>query len=315
MKVYQGIEAFDPAKSNRPAVTLGMFDGVHLGHQKIFKTLADWAKENHAPSMVITFSSHPDFVLRKQTVPLISSMDDRLALMAGQGIQAVLVLAFTRELAAMTAEDFCNQILGKHIRARAVVLGTNARFGKQAAGSIKTLRHMETLGRFLAIEAPPVMAGDLPVSSTLIRKAIRKGDLEKASAMLGRAVSINGTVTHGHGRGKTLGFPTANLITAPGLLIPPGGVYATQIEIAGQTCESVTNIGTKPTFASLDQEDKKNTEAKNIIETHIMGDSPDLYDQRIKLYFIKRLRDERRFENAEDLKEQIRKDIQGCREL
>jgi len=303
MQIVQGLENFRP-EAGGGVVALGVFDGVHLGHRAILATAVSTARRLALSPLACTFDRHPMEVLQPERAPLpITTLAERLDLIAATGIETVLVLPFTRALASIEPDAFVKDVLAGRLRAREVVVGFNHRFGRGARGDTALL---EALGRELGFGTevvPPLTLDGVPVSSTEIRTALQAGDVERAAAFLGRPYRIWGTVVRGAGRGHTLGFPTANLLADRTLLVPPG-VYACRVRLDPRSLPAVVNIGRRPTFG----------ETALAVEAHILDFDGDLYGGSIGLDFVARLRDERKFPSIEALKSRIALDVAEARQ-
>lgn len=288
----------------RPIVTLGMFDGVHLGHRAVLQETLSWARALGAPALVLTFDRHPARLLAPDSAPdMITSLEHRLLLIETLGLDAAWVLSFTPELAALPALDFARRYFYGTLHAQGIVLGHTAHFGNGAAGSITLLRSLADTHTCPVREVPGIEVDGSPVSSTAIRDAVRSGDLPRAEAMLGRFPSVLGTVVEGLGVGRTLGFPTLNL-DPHHELFPPMGVYASRARCGDTVWDAVTNIGLRPTVRE---------EKEPLIETHLFDFSGDLYGQVVEVSFLEKLRDEVRFPDHDALKAQIAHDLQHAR--
>jgi len=302
MRIIRGLESFPP-DGPVSVVALGVFDGVHLGHQSILKTAVRVARESGLEALACTFDPHPMQVLRPDLAPApITTLEDRLELIAASGIETAVVLAFTPSLAATEAEAFVKDVLLGRLRARDVVVGFNHTFGRGARGNARLLQALaERLG-FTTHVVPPLYVDGVQVSSTGIRAALARGDVELAGRHLGRPYSLTGRVVRGAGRGKTLGFPTANLDVSLPLLLA-AGVYAAWAETGQGRHPAVVNIGTRPTFG----------ERSTAVEAHLIDFSGVLYDAPLRLSFVRRLRAERRFPDPEALRRQIERDVAAAR--
>ena len=305
-EVVRGLAGMDPAPS---VVTIGVFDGVHRGHRTIIGTAVRAASEAGLRTVAVTFDPHPSAVVRPEAVPpLLQPVDERITLLADTGVDVVLVLPFTRDLAALTPEAFVRRVLAGVLRTRHVVVGENFRFGNRAAGDVAMLAALGEDHGF-GTEAVPLLAldGDA-ISSTQVREHLEGGDVAWAAAALGRPWTYTGEVVRGDGRGRTIGIPTANVVAPADVLRPGGGVYAARAEHAGDTWDAVVNVGTRPTFDGTTA----------TVEAHLLDASEepedlDLYGQRLRLAFRARLRDERRFDGPDELVAQIRADIDAAR--
>ncbi len=302
MRTIRGLASY-PSEARAAVVALGVFDGVHLGHRAILGRAVEHARDSGLAAIACTFDPHPADVLQPGRAPTaLGALDERLDLIAAAGVQGTLVLEFTPALAAIEPEAFVTDVLLGRLRAREVVVGFNHRFGRGARGDAVLLRNLgERLGFEVEVVEPLVVDG-VPVSSTEIRTALRTGEVERAARYLGRPYVIAGEVVEGSRRGRTLGFPTANLKPNLPLLIPPG-VYACLALVGRQPHPSVVNVGVRPTFG----------ERTVLIEAHLLDFSGSLYGQRMSLTFIGRLRDEQPFSGIEALKEQIARDVEAAR--
>lgn len=287
-----------------PVVTLGMFDGVHRGHQRIIEEVRFHALEKKGKSVVITFDRHPKSVIKNRPPSFITSLEHRLVLFERLGVDYTVVVTFEPKLAQMTAEDFIREILVRWLGVKCVVLGFNCRFGKDREGDISLVRKLADTYGFVVYACPPVIYRGQVISSTAIREAILQGDLEKAEGMLGRPVSILGTVVKKSGRGRLLGFPTANL-NLHHEVRPPRGVYGTRVCLSNREYLALTNIGLRPTFAG----DSFSSEDETLeIEVHILDFQGSLYGKDLEVQFLFKIRDEIPFETIEELKTQIARD-------
>ncbi len=286
-------------------LTWGVFDGVHRGHQEVLERAASWAREECLKAAAVTFRQHPDAAVRGSTPEMITSLQHRLLLMSRLHLDAVIVLDFDRKLAETSAEDFVKEILVGQIGARGLVLGFNCRFGKGGAGDYRLLETVATELGIPAREAPPIYYKGKPISSTMIRKCIAVGDLQSASEMLGRPVSLYGTVVQGSGRGRKLGFPTANL-ELHHEIHPPSAVYLCRASVRGELLPALTSIGTQPTF-------RCNTPSA-VVEVHIIDFSGDLCGTDIEVQMLEKVREQIRFESDAKLSAQIAADVALARE-
>ncbi|HEX6127212.1 MAG TPA: bifunctional riboflavin kinase/FAD synthetase [Pyrinomonadaceae bacterium] len=299
MKIFHGTEN---ANIMRPTIlTLGVFDGLHLGHQKIMQTVVERAKETHAHATAITFDPHPRAVLHPESAPpLLQTLDQRLANFDVLGIEQAIVIPFTREFASNPAGDFLRDIVHDRLHATEVYLGKGFAFGRDRGGNIELLRRMsEELG-FFADEVDEVRLRGMRISSSKIRQLLAEGRVNLVRRMLGRPYGVEGVITRGNRRGHTIGFPTANL-KPHNRVVPKFGVYATATLLEGTWRRSITNIGVRPTFE---------TEADPSIETYIFDFDGDLYGDVLRVRFLHRIRDERKFGGIDELKAQIEKDTQ-----
>ncbi len=295
-----------PVRWVHPVLALGNFDGLHRGHMKIVERVKRRASERAATSVVMTFDPHPPRVVRPDKAPpLIMTKAQRLAAIAEAGIEGVAVIRFTPELSRWDPETFVRTVLVEWLRVAEVWVGANFLFGRDRAGNFSLLRSLGARYGFRAEKIDPVRYKEFVVSSTRIRRLISEGRVDEAGALLGHAYEIEGRVVRGAERGRAIGFPTANLQTE-NELIPPNGVYATTVRLDGLIVPSITNIGLRPTFRDV---------AAPVMETHLMGVERDLYDVRLRLGFVQRLRDERAFEGVAQLRAQIEHDVDRARAL
>lgn len=302
MKIFHGTENANIA---RPTIlTLGVFDGLHLGHQRIMQTVVDRAKAVGAFATAITFDPHPRAVLHPESAPpLLQTLDQRLANLEVLGIEQVIVEPFTREFAAQPAEDFLNNIIHDRLHAREVYLGKGFAFGKDRGGNIALLREMSGKLGFAADEVDEVQIRGQRISSSKIRHLLADGQVNLARRMLGRPYGVEGVIIRGNRRGHTIGFPTANL-KPHNRVIPRFGVYATATLIDGKWRKSITNIGVRPTFEA---------DSEASIESYIFDYDGDLYGDVLRVRFLYRIRDERKFNGIDELKAQIEKDTRRAR--
>jgi len=288
-------------------LTIGVFDGVHRGHQEIIRQLKAGAHANHAPAVVLTFSPHPAVVLGGKTgFKCLTTPKERAALLESLGVDLVITHLFDRDLAAQTAETFMRRV-ALTLGLRHLIVGYDFALGRGREGNVTRLTR---LGKTLGYEVqtiPPVTNGGMTVSSTRIRQQIAAGEVEAAAAGLGRNYILTGPVILGDGRGKRINIPTANIAYPAEKLIPANGIYATWAWLGDKRYASATNIGINPTFTP----DKTTPN----VETHLLDFSRDLYGQELRLEFVKWLREERKFPSVEVLVEQIQADIVQAREI
>ncbi|MEO7658639.1 MAG: bifunctional riboflavin kinase/FAD synthetase [Pyrinomonadaceae bacterium] len=302
MKIFHGTEN---ASIHRPTVlTLGVFDGLHLGHQRIMKTVVERAESVNGVATAITFDPHPRAVLHPESAPpLLQTLDQRLANFEVLGIQQAIVIAFDREFASQPAEDFLSTIIHDRLHAKEVYLGKGFEFGKNRGGNIELLKKMSSQFGFVADEVDEVQVRGQRISSSKIRQLLIEGRINLARRMLGRPYGVEGVIIRGNRRGHTIGFPTANL-KPHNRVIPRFGVYATANLINGVWRKSITNIGVRPTFEN---------EAEPSIESYIFDFDGDLYGDVLRVRFLHRIRDERKFSGIDELKAQIEKDTRRAR--
>lgn len=301
MQVFKGY-AEVKTQLNKPIVTVGNFDGVHLGHQKIIKDVVSRARKEKKKAVVYTFRPHPQVVVSKDSeISLLTTYEEKIEILESLGVDIVIEEPFTRDFSTINPEDFFAKILIQQLGTSVLYVGYDFGFGKGRSGSISML---ETLCKRDHIEfhvaKPKKVRGEV-CSSSHIRNALSCGDIKTANRLLGYAFSYWGTVVHGDRRGIRLGFPTANLEIEKKLVLK-NGVYATSVLIDAEAWQSVTNIGTRPTF-------HLHAKSPVIIETHILDFNRQIYGDKIKVVFHDRIRDEMKFKDLEQLKIQIEKDV------
>lgn len=305
MKIYRNIEDIVTPLSHS-CVTIGNFDGVHLGHQQIFAQVASKANRQKGTSVAITFDPHPLQVLRPGGIKLISTCEQKIELVEMAGIDVLVIVPFTQEFAATTAEYFVDEILLKRIGMKELVVGYDYAFGKGRAGNIPFLKNQgRDKGFSVTVVDAYYIEGTL-VSSTRIRQLLAGGDMVEARRLLGRSYQIRGEVQFGKQRGgKEIGFPTANLKFADEDLVPRHGVYVSQVICDGKCYGGIINIGCNPTFG----------EQALVAETHIFDFNQDIYGKPIKVNLLEFLRSERKFEGVRELASQISKDVARARQI
>jgi riboflavin kinase/FMN adenylyltransferase len=303
MRLFHGTEN---AKISRPTVlTLGVFDGLHLGHQLIMRTVVERAKAIGAVPTVITFDPHPRALLHPESAPpLLQTFDQKIEALGVLGIEQTIVIRFDREFSQVRAEEFLRTVIADRLHAKEVYLGCGFAFGHNREGNIELLRAVSQNLGFLADEVHELRLRGRRVSSSRIRELLRQGRVNLARRMLGRPYGVEGMVVRGDERGAQLGFPTANL-HPQNRVMPRSGVYVTATLIDGLWRRSVTNIGTRPTFGSDNQ---------NSVETFVLDWSGDLYGDVLRVRFLHRLRDERKFSSVDELRAQIERDTQRARD-
>ena len=295
-----------PARWVQPVLALGNFDGVHRGHRKILDRVRRVATERGVTPLVMTFDPHPPRVVRPDKAPpLLMTTPQRLEAIEAAGLQGAIIVRFTLEMSRWDPEMFVRTVLVDWLRVSEVWVGANFLFGRDRAGNFSLLRALGGTYGFKAEKIDPVRYRDFVVSSTRIRRLISEGRVDEAAALLGHPYAIDGSVVTGDKRGRTLGFPTANLCTENELL-PPHGVYATTLTWRGVVRAAVTNIGVRPTVADA---------GRVTVETHVFDFDGDLYGENVRLGFVQRLRDERPFESLDALTAQIAADCQRARGL
>jgi riboflavin kinase/FMN adenylyltransferase len=304
MRILRDLPSFPPEL--RPSVAaFGAFDGIHLAHAKILDTAVERARALGVSAVACTFDPHPTAVLRPEKAPApIATLEENLVRIAERGLDATLVIPFTRDFSRMEAETFVDEALVRTLGAREVVVGFNHTFGSGARGTAVLLRELGARRGFVTHVLPPLQVNGLTVSSSAIREALRDGDVEQARAFLGRPYSLTGTVRRGAGRGRTLGFPTANLKPDRPLVLA-AGVYAARARWEDRQAEAVVNIGYRPTFE----------ESQYWVEAYLFDFAGDLYDRALTLDFLCRIRAEMKFPGVEALTAQVRADMAEARRL
>lgn len=308
-RLLVGRQALDPPPGGS-AVTIGTFDGVHLGHRTLIARTSERAGALGATSVALTWDRHPAATLRPDRVPpLLTAPERKIELLEETGIDVVAVIPFDRDFSRLSPRGFVEEVLVGGLGCKAVLVGDDWRFGHKAAGDVPLLTE---LGRELGFEVAGVplqeVAGEA-VSSSRARRAVASGDLALARLLLGRPFDLGGPVRRGAGRGKTLGFPTANVALDAGVAHPPRGVYAGRVRVRGLDKPAAINIGVNPTFGG----DPETTPLQ--VEAFILDFEGELYEQRLLVELWQRLRDEERFETVDDLVAQIRKDVAATRAL
>jgi len=298
MQVDNELAQFLPPKET--LLTIGVFDGVHLGHKFLISKLVSLAAQQNLLSCVITFRQHPRDLLSPKTKLLyLSTLPEREQLLKNEGVYIVVALSFNRELAKLSARQFVS-LLQKHLKMRGLVIGPDFTLGRDREGDAALLRSLgEEMGFSVTIVAPKTIDGEV-ASSTVIRQALADGNMEKVTRLLGRPFSLLGKVTHGEHRGTGIGFPTVNLTVDAKMALPPDGVYATRAYIGEDEFQAMTNIGRRPTFG----DNKERT-----IESFILNYNQEIYDKEVKIEIIQRLRDEKHFDSIDELKTQIAEDV------
>jgi riboflavin kinase/FMN adenylyltransferase len=284
-------------------LTIGIFDGVHLGHQRLLTHLRDEARRKGWLSGVITFKSHPEAVLSKENKLLwLDDLETRVSLLRDVGIDIVVTLPFSPELAQLTARSFV-QLLKDNLKMRGLIVGPDFALGRGREGDAEKLRILGKEMGFSVEVIPAVVLDGQVISSSAIRQALAQGDVKKVGKLIGRLFSLSGQVVSGDGRGRTLGFPTANLELKAEQALPSDGVYATIAHVGHHLMPSVTNIGVRPTFEG----------SKHLVETYIFDYEGDLLGQNFTIDLVDKIRDEKRFDTEEKLKAQIRRDVEQAR--
>lgn len=286
--------------SKKTIVTVGTFDGVHLGHQEIITQVVEKAKKSGLASVLLTFAPHPRKILQPNALmPLIQTLEERAATLERHGLNHVVVHPFTKSFSQLSAAAYIEAILLKLLNTKEIVIGHNHRFGKNRAAAVDDLEHFGNIYDFGVTQINPQQLDNISISSTKIRTALSAGDITTANAYLGHPFTLTGTVIKGHKKGRTIGFPTANIsVENPDKIIPKEGVYTAQVNIANEWYLGMINIGTNPTVNGQQQS----------IELHIINWSGNVYDQRLQVALLDRVRDEVKFDSMADLQLQLEKD-------
>jgi riboflavin kinase/FMN adenylyltransferase len=283
-------------------VAVGVFDGVHLGHQRLLHELLELGSALRAVPSVITFRNHPDQILRGSSPPLLVSVPHRLRLLRRAGVQRLALLDFEPRLQQMTAREFAERVLVGALHTKGLLLGYDSALGKDREGTPERFRELGAELGFQVRTGEPFLVDGTTVSSTKVRDVITRGDLLMAQRFLGRLPSTFGEVVHGEARGRALGFPTANIVPQTPVL-PPNGVYVVQVILDSGVLKGVANLGTRPTFAGTG----------TVLEVHLLDFQGDLYGRELEIAFLARLRGEQKFSNLDALKTQITNDIAAAR--
>ncbi|MEE9143192.1 MAG: bifunctional riboflavin kinase/FAD synthetase [Candidatus Binatia bacterium] len=290
---------------SKPILTMGNFDGIHLGHQSLLQRVVQDARAQDGRSVVLTFEPHPLKVLAPQYAPrLILTHKDKMQLLESSGVDVVVIQAFNSDFANIEAEEFVRRYLIDWLKVHKVWVGRGFGFGKGRKGQLEDLIRWGTEGRFKVEILDPIQLGGERVSSSQIRKLIEQGDMKETSRFLGRYHFVSGRVVPGHKRGRQLGFPTANIVTRTEVL-PRDGIYATLLQEGDNEWPSVTSIGFNPTFGN----------GSRTTESYIFDFHGDLYEKKVRLFFIKRIREEKKFSSEDLLVEQMNKDVLSAQDI
>jgi riboflavin kinase/FMN adenylyltransferase len=298
-----GLDALEPPPEGT-ALAIGTFDGVHLGHRALIARALHDARQRGLRSAVLTWDRHPVATLRPGSEPpLLTSLERKIELIEPLGVDDVAVLGFDRDFSRLSPERFVTEVLVRRLGTRGVWVGAGWRFGRRAAGDVALLAE---LGRRLGFDAHGVTLAEVaggPASSSRARAAVASGDLELAHALLGRPFDLDGTVIHGHHRGRSLGYPTANLLVEEGLVRPPRGIYAGEGVLADRRYRAAISVGVNPTFGGDDSSSVR-------VEAYLLDFDEAIYGRVLRVSFERRLRDERRFDSVNELVEQMARDVQ-----
>ena len=303
MQIEEELTEFVPQRET--VLTIGVFDGVHVGHRHLIEYVKRQALLRDYLAGVVTFRQHPLQVLALQShVPRLTSVQDRISLLRGLGVDFVTPLSFTPEVAQLPARDFVT-LLRKHLKMRGLVVGPDFALGRGREGDVFALRSLgKELGFWVDVVSPKLVNGEV-ASSTTIRQALARGDMLKVQRLLGRPYALSGHVRHGVERGRQLGFPTANLEVNSDQSLPADGVYATRAHLGKRTYSSVTNIGTRPTFG----------QGERTVEVYLLGFEGELYGHELQVELVQHLRAEKRFPNPEELAAQVGRDVEEARSI
>ena len=295
-----GTEGSLPRQSRGTVVTVGSFDGVHLGHHAVLEEIARRAEAAGRESVLVTFEPHPLEVVNPQAAPpLLTTGPERREILAQTALDLAYFLRFDRRVAAMSPEEFVRDVLLERCGMEELVIGHDHGFGRGRSGDVETLKHLGAVHGFDVDVVPPVDFGDQHVSSSRVRRAVAGGDLGSAAKMLGRPYTVSGLVGHGDGRGRRLGVPTVNLTEVPSQkLLPPDGIYAVEVEWRGGRTGGMMHQGPRPTFA----------DGRRTLEANLFDFEGDLYGEWVRITWVKRLRDVERFTSAEQLQHQMERD-------
>lgn len=300
MKIHRNLNSFH---AQNPVLTIGTFDGVHLGHRKIIDRLHDLAKTINGESVIFTFDPHPRKVVApgETTLRLLTTLEEKIVLFKQSGIDHLIIYPFTPEFSRLTYEEFVEQVLVDQIHTKFLVVGYDHKFGKNRQGDFEFLKKCADRHEFQIEKLDVLLMNESHISSTKIREAIQQGDFETANAFLGYPFTLHGTVVEGQKLGRKIQFPTANIQASdPDKIIPGYGVYAVKITVMNQTFQGMLNIGSRPTV--------NNNADNRSIEVHIFDFESDIYGEPIELVFFKKLREEQKFSSIDALKNQLSKD-------
>ncbi|MBL7995804.1 bifunctional riboflavin kinase/FAD synthetase [bacterium] len=289
--------------SKNTIITIGTFDGIHRGHQEILKSLVSESALRNWRSVLLTFEPHPQTIIRPERIPqmrILTTIGEKADILDKLGVDVLIVAKFDNELASKTGEEFIKDILLSKIGMAKCVIGHDHVFGKNRSGNFDLMMRLSRSCGFEVNQINAIVHEDTVINSTLIRRLIREGHIEKANQFLNRPYLYSGKIVKGDGRGRAIGYPTANIAGHPLKLVPKNGVYACFVHLKNNKYMAVTNIGSRPTFTNADEA---------IIETHLLDFSNNVYDDEIQIEFLYRIRDEAKFNSTEELKQQISEDI------
>jgi riboflavin kinase/FMN adenylyltransferase len=289
-------------KGTKPVVTIGFFDGIHLGHKEIINTVVKTAKRLNQKSLVITFWPHPRIVLSNdfENLRFLTTLNEKAKIIESMGIDGLLVIEFTKEFASTPAVDFVEKTLINQLQVSGIVLGYNHSFGHRGLGNFNLIKQHQKDGNYEAVQVDSVSVDGVNISSTKIREALESGNLNSANKMLGAPYSLTGTIEGGQQIGRAIGFPTANIKPVDSFKqVPYDGVYAVWVDINGESFPAMLNVGTRPTIGNG---------LSRTIEAHIIGFEQNIYNKEITVQFIERIRDEQKFATLDKLKSQLKAD-------
>ena len=307
MKVYRDVSQFNVAK---PILTVGSFDGVHLGHRKVIDRLNEIAASKNGESVIFTFAPHPRVVLSPQQndLRLLTTLDEKIELLEQAGVDHLIIFPFTKDFSELSYTDFVHSILVTQLGIDSLVVGYDHKFGKNRKGDFEMLKGLAMAFRFELEKLDVLLSDDVNVSSTKIRHALQEGDIARANKYLGYPFGLNGTVVEGQKLGRKIQFPTANIETSdPHKIIPGYGVYAVNVLVEGKTYEGMLNIGTRPTI--------NNNADHRSIEVHIFDFDQDIYQKQLELKFLAKVREEQKFGSIDGLRSQLEQDKLDVRHL
>lgn len=296
MNIYRDINEI--LKDENSVLTLGTFDGVHLGHQEIIRRVVDCSKKENLRNFIITFHPHPRKVINPELkIKLLTTQDEQIKILEQLGVEHLLIINFTKEFSELAPEEFIENYLIRKVGLKKIVLGYDHHFGKARGGDVNLLKQFSQKFNFSIIQIEPYIIENEPVSSTKIRNSLENGEIEKANKMLGRIYSFSGLVIEGDKRGRKLGYPTANLqLTDPDKLLPQIGIYAVLAELDGKVYKALLSIGKRPTFYN---------NGDLVAEVYIYDFNSDIYGEKLKINLISKLRDEEKFNSSEELIKQM----------
>ena len=300
MRIFNDLNTV--AEISNPVVTIGTFDGVHLGHQKILQTLLNEAHDIDGESVLLTFYPHPRMILYPEShgMKLLQTQAEKMEKLSEYGLKNLIIYPFSFDFSRLTALEFVRDILVNKLHVRKIIIGYDHQFGKNREGNIQYLKDVADTYEFEVIEIPAQDIDEVNISSTKIREALLNGDVQRAAVFLGQPYVLSGKVVRGRALGRTIGFPTANIEVNSDLKLVPGiGVYAVEVHVERNVYRGMLNIGKRPTIVSTDDVH---------LEVHILDFQEDIYDKVITIRFMERVRDEQKFESVEALKEQLQKD-------